>query len=60
MPHSFPYSCALITGASSGLGEEFVLQLAGRVDRLVLVARREHKLRELAALLHEGIPPLGG
>jgi short-subunit dehydrogenase len=52
------FSCALITGASSGLGEEFALQLAGRVDRLVLVARREPKLRELAALLREVHPGL--
>ena len=35
------YSCAVVTGASSGLGEEFALQLAPRVGRLVLVARRE-------------------
>lgn len=45
--HSF--SCALVTGASSGLGEEFALQLAPRVRRLVLVARRAPLLEELAS-----------
>jgi hypothetical protein len=42
------YSCAVVTGASSGLGEEFALQLAPRVGRLVLVARRGEMLEDLA------------
>lgn len=42
------YSCALITGASSGLGEEFATQLAGRVGKMVLVARREDRLEKIA------------
>ncbi len=38
----------MVTGASSGLGEEFAWQLAPRVARLVLVARRGRVLSELA------------
>lgn len=35
---------ALVTGASNGIGEQLVQQLAGREVNLVLVARREDKL----------------
>ncbi len=43
---------ALITGASSGLGEEFALQLAREKLDLVLVARREDKLKSVAERAH--------
>ena len=44
-------SCALITGASSGLGAEFARQLAPHAAILILVARRQHALEELKSEL---------
>ena len=48
--------CALITGASSGLGWEFALQLAPLCKQLILVARRLDRLDELQAYLEEEFP----
>ena len=42
---------ALITGASSGIGAEFAVQLAESGFNLVLVARRSQKMDALAASL---------
>lgn len=49
---------ALITGASSGLGEEFVRQLAPAAATLVLVARRGDRLESLKRELEEKHPGL--
>jgi hypothetical protein len=42
------YQRCLITGASSGLGRDFALQLAPVAERLILVARRGDRLEQLS------------
>jgi short-subunit dehydrogenase len=46
-------SWVLITGASSGFGEEFARQYAAKGYPLVLVARRLDRLQALATALHQ-------
>jgi short-subunit dehydrogenase len=50
--------CALITGASAGIGREFARQLGGRAGSLVLVARRLDRLEELRDELTKKDPNL--
>ena len=52
------YDSVLITGASAGLGEEFARQLASRCSQMILVARREDRLRDLSADLKQINPEL--
>ncbi|MDX1681416.1 MAG: SDR family oxidoreductase, partial [Akkermansiaceae bacterium] len=50
------YDSVLITGASSGLGEEFAMQLAPRARQLVMVARREVMMETIAERIGEDYP----
>lgn len=52
MPDTSQFHTAFVTGASSGIGRELALQLAPFVSRMILVARRQEQLDELASQLN--------
>jgi len=52
LPSPDPQATVLITGASSGIGEELARQLGARGHHLTLVARRKERLETLAKEIH--------
>jgi uncharacterized protein len=51
LPPPSAESIALVTGASSGIGEQFARQLVSHGYRVVVTARRQERLRDLCAEL---------
>ncbi len=53
IPAPSPDACAVVTGASHGIGEALATELAARGHNLIITARREGLLNDLAARLTE-------
>lgn len=55
---NFRHKTILVTGASSGIGKEFAIQLAAQQANLILTARTEHDLVVLAETLKAEHPSI--
>lgn len=59
--HGVKMNIAVVTGASSGIGKEFVIQIAEnyhKLDEIWVIARRKERLNALSNILHTKIKVL--